>query len=79
MSTPPSPSISDQLDFLSEHFNPLLALNSPNVVLPDPRARPLDNLYKCRQLLPSDHPEALDFEALRAARQVRELPVGRTK
>lgn len=57
-----SQSDEQELDFLSELFDPLLALKSSNIRLPDPRAKPLDNLYRCRQLLPRDHPEALTFQ-----------------
>lgn len=46
-----------RLDFLSEDFDALLALFTPGLSPPNPRAVPQDNVYKCRQLLPHDHPD----------------------
>jgi hypothetical protein len=43
-----------RLDFFSHEFDALLALTTPGVEPPQPRARPLDNLSKCRALLPPD-------------------------
>lgn len=44
------------LDFCHPDFNPLLALTTFGVRPPVPDAIPLDNLHKCRSLLPEDHP-----------------------
>lgn len=42
----------DKLDFQSPSFDPLLALYSRSVSLPDPTSAALDNVHKCRSLLP---------------------------
>ncbi|GAX75080.1 hypothetical protein CEUSTIGMA_g2524.t1 [Chlamydomonas eustigma] len=47
------------LDFFSEHFDAELALNTPGLVPPDPTAQPLDNVDKCRSILPPEIPESL--------------------
>eukprot|EP00887_Chlorella_sp_A99_P006588 scaffold3.g6588.t1 len=49
----------EELNFLSPRFNALKALRAAGLRPPDPRARPLDNLYRCRALLPPGHPDAL--------------------
>ena len=46
---------------MSDSFNPLRALYSTfPLVLPNPAALPLDNLSKCRGILPVDDPEWRD-------------------
>lgn len=35
-----------KLDFFSEEFDPLLALNTPNVIIPDSSAKTYDNIHK---------------------------------
>ncbi|CAG9463561.1 unnamed protein product [Pedinophyceae sp. YPF-701] len=63
------------LDFLSREFDALRALYEPNLQPPDPSAPLLDNLHKCRSLLPEDHPESIPHrsatgdEARKAARE----------
>ncbi|KAL4856350.1 Small nuclear ribonucleoprotein Sm D-like protein [Chlorella vulgaris] len=59
-STPSEPSASGDpaLDFFSPLFNPARALAAAALHLPVPTARPLDNVYKCRSMLPSDHWDA---------------------
>ena len=52
----PAPGSSAGLDFLSAHFDPLLALYTAGLQPPNPRARPLDNLRKCRGILPPGDP-----------------------
>lgn len=48
-----------ELDFLHPAFNPTKALHyRGSLILPDPNALPLDNVYKARILLPADHPDA---------------------
>ena len=47
-----------ELDFFSPRFNPLKALRAAALRPPDGRARPLDNIYRCRPLLPPGHPDA---------------------
>ena len=47
-----------ELDFLSASFDPLRALYTTfPLMLPNPAALPLDNLHKCRGILPADDPE----------------------
>lgn len=38
----------DKVDFCSEHFNPLLALNKKDLLPPIPNEKPLDNVGRCR-------------------------------
>lgn len=73
-----SSSSSHKLDMTSPHFDPLLALQSPHPIpLPCPDAAaapPLDNLSRCRHLLPPDDPEyippaPIDPAAAAAARR----------
>lgn len=52
-------SFDPELDFLSPSFNAARALATVGLRPPDPSARPLDNLYRCRTLLPPDHPDAM--------------------
>lgn len=47
------------LNFLSRDFDPLEALQTEGLEPPNPRVRPLDNLNKCRQLLPKEVPESI--------------------
>mmetsp|Transcript_26478 Transcript_26478/g.57767 ORF Transcript_26478/g.57767 Transcript_26478/m.57767 type:complete len:264 (-) Transcript_26478:34-825(-) len=47
------------LDFLSEQFDAEKALATPGLEPPDPCVRPLDNVSKCRHILPPDLPESL--------------------
>lgn len=49
-----------RLDFFSREFDALLALYTPGLEPPNPRARPLDFLGKCRSLLP---PECEEYVA----------------
>eukprot|EP01128_Nolandella_sp_AFSM9_P002635 TRINITY_DN1300_c0_g1_i2.p1 TRINITY_DN1300_c0_g1~~TRINITY_DN1300_c0_g1_i2.p1 ORF type:complete len:198 (+),score=30.21 TRINITY_DN1300_c0_g1_i2:158-751(+) len=46
---------SAELDFFSDQFDPLLALRTPGLV-PPVAAKPLDNLHKCRSILPTTDP-----------------------
>ncbi|PRW39383.1 U7 snRNA-associated Sm LSm11 [Chlorella sorokiniana] len=54
----PAPSPDPQLDFFSRSFNPFLALATAGLLPPLPAARPLDSIYRCRFMLPDDHPDA---------------------
>eukprot|EP01112_Ceratiomyxa_fruticulosa_P013724 TRINITY_DN3876_c0_g1_i2.p1 TRINITY_DN3876_c0_g1~~TRINITY_DN3876_c0_g1_i2.p1 ORF type:complete len:208 (+),score=39.87 TRINITY_DN3876_c0_g1_i2:223-846(+) len=45
-----------QLDFLSEHFDPALALKQQPPLATPVKVKPLDNLNKCRFLLPPSDP-----------------------
>lgn len=47
------------LDFLSAEFDALRALRTPYLAPPEPGAPPLDNVNKCRKLLPAELPESL--------------------
>ncbi len=55
----PSPS----RDFLSAEFNPLAALYDDTVEPPVAEAIPLDNVSKCRAILPPELPESLANQA----------------
>lgn len=46
------------LDFFSPSFDPVAALASDSLLPPLPRAPALDNLSRCRALLPAGHPDA---------------------
>ena len=58
------------LDFFSTEFDPGLALSTPGLVPPEPDARPLDNVAKCRSILPQEVPEALSNVEKRAGSEV---------
>lgn len=45
--------------FFSPQFNALQALYNTSLQPPIQNARPLDNIYQCRRLLPSDHPDSI--------------------
>eukprot|EP01018_Ginkgo_biloba_P033996 Gb_34777 [translate_table: standard] len=47
------------LDFLSPDFDPLEALQTEGLQPPNPRVRPLDNLNRCRHILPQEVPESI--------------------
>jgi len=49
--------IDPALDFFSRSFDPLRALLTTGLAPPHPAARPLDSIYRCRFMLPPDHPE----------------------
>jgi hypothetical protein len=73
---PPSNNDACRADITSPHFDPLFALTTTDVRLPVPEteAPPLDNLSRCRHLLPHDDPEyvalvPLDPAAAAAARR----------
>lgn len=46
------------LDFFSPSFDPLAALAAKGLRPPVPNARPLDNISRCRFMLPDGHPDA---------------------
>ncbi len=68
-----------ELDFFSPCFNPLRALLTAGLTPPVPAARPLDTVYHCRFMLPSDHPDAWR-DPVRAAKSkvTREQQTGGT-
>ena len=47
------------LDFTSPSFDALQALHTPGLRPPVPDAAPLDNVAKCRAILPPEPPESL--------------------
>ncbi len=53
------PEADSELDFTSPAFNPAAALAAEGLVPPVPEATLLDNLSKCRALLPADLPDSL--------------------
>jgi hypothetical protein len=54
---------SDAFDMLSERFDPAAALESPERIrLPCPQVAALDNLSKCRWMLPRDDPNYLPLQ-----------------
>ena len=60
MQTPlfPSPPPPGALDFFSEHFDPLRALYTKGLQPPIPRVKALDNVVKCRLILPPELPDS---------------------
>ncbi|GAQ87908.1 hypothetical protein KFL_003870050 [Klebsormidium nitens] len=56
------------LDFFSELFDPLCALYTVGLQPPAPRVQPLDNLNKCRRIIPEVVPESLANVAPRVPR-----------
>lgn len=70
MADPSSNPADPALDFLSASFDPALALSTPNLEPPDPNARPLDNVAKCRSILPAELPESLANVEKRTASEV---------
>lgn len=59
------------LDFTSPHFDAAKALYSDACVVPVPHAPLLDNLAKCRGLLPAEHPDSLRHVVPAVASEVR--------
>ncbi|KAK9808638.1 hypothetical protein WJX72_000999 [[Myrmecia] bisecta] len=55
---PGPPSQDPELDFFSPHFNAQKALATIGLQPPMPRVRPLDNVVKCRAILPADIPQS---------------------
>ncbi|KAK9830583.1 hypothetical protein WJX81_001418 [Elliptochloris bilobata] len=69
---PPPPLLQDPaLDFLSPQFDALRALRTQGLAPPEPDAPPLDNITKCRRLLPAELPES---HAAALARRRRAAP-----
>lgn len=60
MQTPllPSPPPPGALDFFSEHFDPLRALYTKGLQPPIARVKALDNVVKCRLILPPELPDS---------------------
>lgn len=48
-----------RLDFFSPDFDALAALNTPSLQPPAPQVKALDNVSKCRAILPAEVPESL--------------------
>lgn len=46
------------LDFFSEHFDALKALQTRGLQPPVPRVKPLDNITRCRMILPPELPDS---------------------
>ena len=64
---PPPPAYDPALDFLSTAFDAARALRTPNLAPPEPAVAPLDNLSKCRRLLPVELPDSLAASKARRA------------
>ena len=64
--TPRSP----ELDFFSPQFDPTRALSTAGLLPPDPAAFPLDNVAKCRSILPPEMPESLAHVERKEASEV---------
>ena len=47
-----------RLDFFSEHFDAVRALHTKGLQPPVPRVKPLDNVVKCRLILPPELPDS---------------------
>ncbi|GLJ40881.1 hypothetical protein SUGI_0845700 [Cryptomeria japonica] len=54
-----SEEVPPHLDFLSPDFDPLEALQTEGLQPPNARVRPLDNLNRCRHILPQEVPESV--------------------
>lgn len=63
---------SQLLDFFSPSFDAALALATPGLQPPDPSALPLDNVSRCRALLPPEVPESLSNVVRKKASEVRQ-------
>lgn len=61
------------LDFLSESFDPLRALRTEGLQPPIAKVRPLDNLNKCRAILPPEVPESLANAPVKAPRSAESI------
>lgn len=57
LQTSPGPS-DPALDFFSEHFDALRALYTKGLQPPVPRVKALDNVVKCRLILPPELPDS---------------------
>ena len=68
--TPRSP----ELDFFSPQFDPTRALSTAGLIPPDPAALPLDNVAKCRSILPPEMPESLAHVERKEASEVSHQP-----
>ena len=62
---------SSLLDFFSPSFDAALALATPGLQPPNPSALPLDNVSRCRALLPPEVPESLSNVVRKKASEVR--------
>lgn len=67
------------LDFLSPAFDPALALATPGLVPPDPNALPMDNVSKCRSILPPELPESLSNMVKKQASEESKLKASQFK
>ncbi|KAI5054921.1 hypothetical protein GOP47_0030066 [Adiantum capillus-veneris] len=66
-------STSGSLDFFSPDFDPLKALHARDLLPPNPRVRPLDNLSSCRRILPEEVPESIINAPAKAPRSVESI------
>ncbi|MCO5569399.1 hypothetical protein L7F22_023111 [Adiantum nelumboides] len=64
---------SGSLDFFSPDFDPLQALHARDLLPPNPRVRPLDNLSSCRRILPEEVPESIINAPAKAPRSVESI------
>lgn len=55
---PPPPPPPGALDFFSEHFDALRALYTKGLQPPIPKVKVLDNVVKCRLILPPELPDS---------------------
>eukprot|EP00955_Chlamydomonas_euryale_P051540 354894-Chlamydomonas_euryale.AAC.6 len=62
--------LSGSVDFFCPRFDALLALGTPGLEPPEPGARPMDNVAKCRAILPQEHPDALCHVVRKASSEV---------
>jgi hypothetical protein len=61
---------SPSLDFLSPEFDPVEALYAASFEVPYPQVKPLDNLSRCRAILPPEVPESLAHHQLKPGSSV---------
>eukprot|EP00741_Cyanophora_paradoxa_P012480 tig00020610_g12059.t1 len=79
---PPGSARDPSLDLSSDELDPLRALYEPGVAVPCPEEQPLDNLTRCRPLLPAsdaDWSDGRTLEQSEAARAKREAEAAAKK
>ncbi|MCO5584457.1 hypothetical protein L7F22_038385 [Adiantum nelumboides] len=68
-----STAIALELSTMTVDFDPLQALHARDLLPPNPRVRPLDNLSSCRRILPEAVPESIINAPAKAPRSVESI------